>query len=72
MSGTIDDRLVDEAMDAYVGWREICGDLRDAYERWTRAPRSRAAAAFAQYATALDREERASLEYAVLIGLLHA
>jgi hypothetical protein len=67
MSPTIDMQLVDEAMDAYIDWRELCCAVQDAYERWARAPRSRMAAAFREYTMALDAEERSSLEYRLLI-----
>jgi hypothetical protein len=57
-------RLVDDVIDAYVDWREECHYVRDAYRRWSRAPRADAMLAFAAYAAALDREERASAYYA--------
>jgi hypothetical protein len=72
MSRTIDKQLVDEAMDAYVDWRELCRAVQDAYERWARAPRSRTAAAFRDYTIALDAEERSSLEYRLLIECIVA
>jgi hypothetical protein len=67
MSATVDKHLLDEAMDAYVDWRELCHAVEDAYERWARAPRSQTAAAFREYTIALDAEERSSLEYRLLI-----
>jgi hypothetical protein len=70
MSTTIDKRIVDEAMDAYVDWREHSLAVQDAYDRWTRASRSAAAGAFLEYAIALDREEHSSLQYALLVGSL--
>ena len=68
MSTTIDQHLPDDAMDAYVEWRELCIAVQEAYDRWTHAPRSEAAGAFLDYTIALDREEHSSLEYAVLAG----
>jgi hypothetical protein len=56
--------LVDAAVEAYVDWREECLFVWDAYRRWSRAPRADATVAFAAYAAALDREERASTYYA--------
>ena len=38
MNDSIDTRLVDEAVDAYVDWREECLVVWDAYGRWTGAP----------------------------------
>lgn len=70
MSATIDKHLLDEAMDAYVDWRELCCAVQDAYERWSCAPRSGTAAAFREYTIALDAEERSSLEYRLLIECL--
>jgi hypothetical protein len=68
MSEQVDKQLVDEAMDAYVDWREECAELRNAYERWARAPRIDAAGAFSAYRAALDREECASHAYADLLA----
>ena len=64
MNEQVDKQLVDEVMDAYVDWREECAGVRDAYERWARAPRIDAAGAFSAYRAALDREECASHAYA--------
>jgi hypothetical protein len=72
MRTTINKRLVDEAMDVYVDWRELCLDVQRAYERWDGAPRSQAGTAFRDYQDALVREEHASRQYAVLVGRLAA
>jgi hypothetical protein len=61
--------LVDEAMGAYVAWREECIAVSETYDRWAAAPDSDAALAFAAYVAALAREERASEVYAALIRL---
>lgn len=63
-------RLVDEVIDAYVDWREECIFVWDAYRRWSGASRDDAVLAFAAYAAALDREERASAFYAGRVGRL--
>jgi hypothetical protein len=68
MSTTINKRLIDEAMDVYVDWLELCLDVQRAYERWEEAPRSEAGIAFRDYQDALVREEHASLRYAFLVG----
>ena len=60
-------RAVHAAMDAYLGWRDQCEAVGDAYARWTAADDSDAALAYQLYATALDGEEQASAEYARLI-----
>jgi hypothetical protein len=62
--------MIDEAMDAYVEWREECARVWDAYHRWLSAVRADAALAFPAYLAALDREERASEVYAGLISRL--
>jgi hypothetical protein len=49
MNTSIDNRLVDEAADAYVDWREECLAVWDAYGRWTGAPTVDARLAFAAY-----------------------
>lgn len=63
-------QLVDEAIEAYVDWREECAQLWDAYERWARAPKIDAAGTFSAYRAALDREECASHAYADLLARL--
>ncbi len=68
MNEQVDKQLVDEAMDAYVYWREECAGVWDAYERWAHAPRIDAAGAFSAYRAALDREECASHAYADLLA----
>ena len=72
MKEQVDKQLADEAIEAYVDWREQCADVWDAYERWARAPKIDAAGAFSAYRAALDREERASHAYADLLARLAA
>lgn len=62
--------LGDALIDVYVEWREECVAVHTAYERWRRAPKGESAAAFAVYAAALDREERAGNVYAALVQRL--
>ena len=64
MNEQLDKQLVDEAIGAYVDWREESAGVGDAYERWAHAPRIDAAGAFSAYRAALDREECASHAYA--------
>jgi hypothetical protein len=59
-------RLIDEAIRAYVGWREESIAVWDTYRRWASAEAGETALAFAAYMAALDREERASGVYAQL------
>jgi hypothetical protein len=59
--------MVDEAMEAYVEWREECIRVWDADLRWLSAERADGALAFRAYVAALDREERAAEVYADLI-----
>jgi hypothetical protein len=59
-------QLVDRLMDAYVGWREACLQVSDAYACWTRETGTRATSAFGSYISALDREEQAAEVYAAL------
>lgn len=68
MKEQVEKQLVDEAIDAYVDWREECVGVWDAYERWARAPKIDAAGAFSAYRAALDREECASHAYADLLA----
>ena len=67
MKEQVDKQLVDEAIEAYVDWREECAGVWTAYERWAHAPVADAAGVFAAYRAALDREERASHAYADLL-----
>ena len=60
-------RLVDEAIAAYVDWREACVAVSDAYQRWAQACFADARLAFGGYRAALDREERAARVYASLV-----
>lgn len=57
-------RLVEDAVAAYVEWREQCGAVWVAYSRWAAALASDAAHFYTAYSAALDREERASERYA--------
>jgi hypothetical protein len=66
--GSLRRRMVDEAMEAYVEWREECIRVDEAYRGWLSAVRADAALAFPAYVAALDREERASEVYA---GVIH-
>jgi hypothetical protein len=64
MTAVTDKRLLDEAVDAYVDWREASAGVWDAYQRWARAAVADTALAFVAYRAAVDREERASDIYA--------
>jgi hypothetical protein len=60
----VDRRLVDEAVAAYVDWRNESTTVWDTYGRWTRATVADAPLAFSAYRAAIDREEHASRVYA--------
>ena len=64
----VDERVLDEAIDTYVAWREVCDVVRDAYERWTQASGADAAWAFAEYQAALDREGHIAEVYGGLMS----
>jgi hypothetical protein len=72
MTRTLDKRMTELAMETYPEWRALSVAVEEAYERWARAPRDQAAAAYLGYGAALDQEERSSLEYALLAGGLSA
>jgi hypothetical protein len=69
-------RPVDRLIEAYVGWREACLIVEDAYASWSRTARPGAATAFRRYCVALDAEEHAAEVYAHMLrwvgGLLAA
>jgi hypothetical protein len=50
----VKERLVDDAMDAYIDWREECISVGEAYGRWASAQADDAQVAFAGYVAALD------------------
>ncbi|HEY2319134.1 MAG TPA: hypothetical protein VGH67_12605 [Solirubrobacteraceae bacterium] len=55
---------IDELLEGYVSWRETCGAVWQAYERWIGSDRAERALAYAAYLAALDGEERAASTYA--------
>jgi hypothetical protein len=59
--------MVDELMEAYVGWREACAHLEDAHRRWRQARRRDAAQAYERCAAALEEEGRAAAWYAAAV-----
>jgi hypothetical protein len=63
-------RLMDQATDAYAGWRDQCGAVERAYRYWASARGRDAATWYNAYSAALDREERAAERYARLIRRL--
>jgi hypothetical protein len=60
------DSLIDDLSDAYMEWRAESAAVEAAYGRWSIADSADAANAFAVYLAALDREELAAGEYALL------
>jgi hypothetical protein len=62
-----DKQLVDEAIEAYVGWREACIWLNDAYLAWSRQRGFNAHGTFGGYTAALDHEERTATRYASVL-----
>jgi len=64
--------LVDDAIGAYVRWREECAAAREAYSLWTSAARTDRMLASYAYAAALDREETAAGAYAAAMRQLEA
>ncbi len=59
--------VVEEAMDAYLGWREECAAATEAYRRWADAATGGQATAWREYELARDREERASTHYLEMV-----
>jgi hypothetical protein len=56
---------IDDVMKAYLDWLEESEQVESAYRRWSIAPSTDTARAFAAYVEALDREDRASADYAL-------
>jgi hypothetical protein len=63
-------RLVDEAIDRYVEWREECATVEAAYWCWSDACATERAILFATYDAALDREECAARVYSGALSRL--
>ena len=55
---------IDELLEGYVSWREACGAVWRAYERWIGSDRGERRLTYAAYLAALDGEERAARTYA--------
>jgi hypothetical protein len=70
MNDSVDDRLVDEMLVAYVQWREESSGAQDAHRRWSSAPLSERTDAFREYVAPLNNEEDAASDYAELIRRL--
>ncbi len=66
----VDDWLIDDALDAYVYWRERRAVVWDTYKRWSVAWPADAPSEFVAYRSALDQEELAAGRYADLIAKL--
>jgi hypothetical protein len=60
-------QIVDDAVIAYVEWREECMEVWNAYGWWASAPPEDVPRAHAAYRAALDREEAAAKVYAGLM-----
>ena len=60
-------QVVDDAVLAYVEWREECIEVRNAYGWWASASPEDVRRSHASYCAALDREEAAARVYAGLM-----
>ena len=60
-------QIVDDAVIAYVEWREESTEVWNAYGSWASAPPEDVERAHAAYRAALDREEAAAKVYAGLM-----
>jgi hypothetical protein len=67
MRKVLRDKLVLDAMEAYVEWRQASVAVDDAYRRWSIARSTDPAPGFAAYASALNAEELASIRYAEIL-----
>jgi len=59
--------LADEMLAYHLDWRADAAAVADAYRAWQRAPAAQAAAQFAAYMAALDKEEAAAARYAMVV-----
>jgi hypothetical protein len=63
MNETLYRRMVDEAIERYVDWREACAGVSAAYVRFSKASAPDRSLSFAAYNAALDREASAAMWY---------
>ena len=61
------EQAVDDAVLAYVQWREECASVWNAYDQWTSATAGDKVPGHAAYCAALDREEAAANAYAKVV-----
>jgi hypothetical protein len=64
-------QLVDDAILAYVEWREECAEVWSTGAWWASVPSEDARRAHAAYQAALDREEAAANRYAMEVNRFH-
>lgn len=64
VAGSRCELLVDDAVLAYIEWREECASVRECDRRWRGATPENAVRVHAAYQAALDREEAAAGAYA--------
>ena len=62
--------LVDRLLELYCDWRTECSAVRDAYERFLRAPACDRELAFRGYSAALDREGSVAELYGAQVRLV--
>jgi hypothetical protein len=62
--------LIDQALAAYIDWREATRAVTDSYDRWCTAAAIENTARFAAYGAALDQEQTAAGAYADSISEL--
>jgi hypothetical protein len=67
-----DTSLIDAAFEAYLDWREECDSVWEAYTCWRGAETREARATFWAYRAALEREEQAARNYALLVARITA
>ena len=65
------ERLIDEAFRHYLDWRDECAAVAAAYRNWASTAAAESALLFAAYVAALDREERAAVQYELVLGEAH-
>ena len=66
------ERLLDEAFEAYLRWREEAAAVELAYSRWRETGGRAARGAFTMFGLRLGREERAAQEYERVLAALDA
>jgi hypothetical protein len=64
--------LEDAFVDSYIGWREACEDVRNAYRRWHESCPGQRDPSFEGFCAALNWEEQMARAHSIRLAELRA